>query len=495
MITRMKQLPKNLYTSKQTRELDRITAEEFDVSATVLMERAGEVAFNTLQQHWPDAKSLCIVCGTGNNGGDGFVVARLAYEQDLNVEVLLVGDSAKIKGNALAAKQRLEGCGVNVHTYGNGKLPLADLVVDAVFGTGLKDVVSGDALHAIQAINQHGTPVLSLDIPSGLIADTGNAQGEVVKADITISFIGLNQGLLTAKGPDCCGELIFDDLQIPSAVAHKVLTSIKRLDISSPIFKKREKESHKGLFGHVLIVGGEVGMSGAARLASEAALRTGAGLVSLATRYAHASMINSTRPEIMSYPAERESEISPLIAKASVIAIGPGLGQSEWAATLFALSLNSDKTLVVDADALNLLATEPHQRDNWILTPHPGEAARLLGITIEEVQADRFSAVKQIADKFGGVVVLKGNGSLICTKDMIYLCDKGNPGMASGGMGDVLTGIVASLLAQGFSLSDAAKVGVHLHASAGDAAAKGAGERGLLASDLMPAIRRLINLG
>lgn len=491
----MKQLPNNLYTSEQTRELDRITIEEFDVSGTVLMERAGKVAFDILQQHWPDAKQLCIVCGTGNNGGDGFVVARLAHEQGLKVDVLVVGEVAKIKGNALAAKQRFEGSGVNVQIYGNGKLPLADLVVDAVFGTGLKNGASDDAVYAINAINQHGTPIFSLDIPSGLIADTGSIHGEVVKADVTVSFIGLNQGLLTAKGPDCCGELIFDDLQIPSGVALKVPTSVKRLDIPSSLFNKRDKDSHKGLFGHLLVVGGDIGMSGAARLACEAALRTGTGLVSLATRYAHASMINSSRPEIMSYPAERESEITTLIEKVNVLAVGPGLGKSEWAATLFAACINSEKALVVDADALNLLAMEPHKRDNWVLTPHPGEAARLLGISVEEVQDDRFSAVTQIAEKYGGVVILKGNGSLIYSEGTVYLCDKGNPGMASGGMGDVLTGIVASLIAQGFSLGDAAKIGVHLHASAGDAAAKGAGERGLLASDLMPAIRRLINLG
>ncbi len=490
----MEQLPNNLYSAEQTRELDRITIEEFEVSGTVLMERAGTVAFEVLQQHWPEAKTLCIVCGTGNNGGDGFVVARLAYEQGLQVEVFIVGDSHKIKGDALAAKQRLEGCGVSIQTYGNGKLPLADIVIDAVFGTGLKGEVTGDAVYAINAINQHGTPILSLDIPSGLIADTGNAFAEVVRANVTVSFIGLNQGLLTAKGPDCCGELIFDDLQIPSAVIHKVPTPVQRLEISSSVFQKRDKESHKGLFGHVLVIGGDIGMSGAARLACESALRSGAGLVSLATRYAHASMINSARPEIMSHPAEREHEIKELIEKANVIAIGPGLGLSEWAATLFATAVNSDKPLIVDADALNLLALEPMKRDNWILTPHPGEAARLLAVTAEEIQSDRFTAIKQLSEKYGGTIVLKGNGSLICSEGFTYLCDKGNPGMASGGMGDVLTGIVASLVAQGFSMTDAAKIGVHLHAAAGDAAAKGAGERGLLASDLMPAIRRLVNL-
>jgi len=261
----MKQLPNNLYTAEQTRELDRVTIEEFEVSGTVLMERAGNVAFDILKEHWPEAKTLCFVCGTGNNGGDGFVVARLAHEQGQQVEVLIVGDSNKIKGDALAAKQRLEGCGVNTHAYGNGKLPLADLVVDAVFGTGLKGKATGDAIFAINAINQHGTPVLALDIPSGLLADTGNVpggddgdDGVVVQAHVTVSFIGLNQGLLTAKGPDFCGELIFDDLQIPSGVALKVPTTVKRLNICTSIFNKRDKESHKGLFGHVLVIGGDM---------------------------------------------------------------------------------------------------------------------------------------------------------------------------------------------------------------------------------------------
>lgn len=494
MIPRMKQLPNNLYTAEQTRELDRITMEEFEVSGTVLMERAGSVAFEVLKQHWPDAKHICVVCGTGNNAGDGFVLARIAHEQDYKVEVLIVGDSNKIKGDALSAKQRLEGCGVNTQVYGNGKLPLSDLVVDAIFGTGLKGEVSGDAVHAINAINQHGTPILALDIPSGLMADTGHVLAEVVKANVTVSFIGLNRGLLTAQGPDCCGELIFDDLQIPSGVALKVTSSVQRLNVPTSVFKKRDKESHKGMFGHVLVIGGEIGMSGAARLACEAALRTGAGLVSLATRYAHASMINSARPEIMSYPAERENEIKFLIEKATVIAVGPGLGKSEWAATLFAAAINSDKPLIIDADALNLLAMEPLKRDNWILTPHPGEAARLLNISAAEIQADRFSAVENLVEKYGGTVVLKGNGSLIRSNGITYLCDKGNPGMASGGMGDVLTGVISSLLAQKFSFTDASNIGVHLHAMAGDAAAKGAGERGLLASDLMPAIRRLVNL-
>ena len=489
----MKELPNNLYTADQTRELDRITIEEFDVSGTVLMERAGTVAFEALKQRWPEVKVLCVVCGTGNNGGDGFVVARLAHEHGMQAEVLIVGDSNNISGSALSAKQRLEGCGVTTIEYAGGKLPLADAVIDAVFGTGLKGAVTGNAADAIKAINQHGTPVMSLDIPSGLIADTGHVESEVVHADITVSFIGLNQGLLTAKGPDCCGELIFDDLQIPAGVAAKVPVSCQRLKFDSSVFKKRIKESHKGLYGHVLVIGGDIGMSGAARLACESALRTGAGLVSLATRYAHASMINSARPEIMSYPVERENEIKFLIDKAGVIAIGPGLGKSEWAATMFATTINSEKTLVVDADALNMLSIEYIQRDNWILTPHPGEAARMLDKTVMEIQADRFAAVKELAEKFNATVILKGNGSLMHSEGKTFLCDQGNPGMASGGMGDVLTGIIVSLLAQGFSIKEATKIGMCLHSAAADAAAKGVGERGMLASDLMPSIRRLVN--
>lgn len=493
MITRMKQLPNNLYTAAQTRELDRITIQEFEVSGTVLMERAGTVAFEALKQRWPDTKVLCVVCGTGNNGGDGFVVARLAYENNMQVEVLIVGDNNKISGNALAAKQRLEGCGVLTTEYSGGSLPEADIVIDAIFGTGLKGAVTGEAVQAIQAINQQDRPVMSLDIPSGLNADSGAVEGEVVHADVTVSFIGLNQGLLTAQGPDCCGELIFDDLQIPPGVASKVPVSAFRQSYNPSVFKKRLKESHKGLYGHVLVIGGDIGMSGAARLACEAALRTGAGLVSLATRYAHASIINSARPEIMSYPVEKENEIKFLVDKASVIAIGPGLGKSDWAARLFATAINSEKPLVVDADALNLLSIENIQRDNWVLTPHPGEAARMLNMSVAEIQSDRFSAIKELAEKFHATVVLKGNGSLMYSEGKTYLCDQGNPGMASGGMGDILTGIIASLLAQGLSMSDATNVGVCLHSAAADAAAKGAGERGLLASDLMPSIRRLVN--
>lgn len=489
----MEQLPNNLYSAEQTRELDRLAINEYGISGGVLMERAGSAAFKVIKQYWPAAKRLCVICGTGNNGGDGFVVARLAYEQWKQVDVFIIGDSEKISGDALIAKKALEAKGVKAQPYLKHALPEVDVIVDALFGTGLRGGVEGDAQDMIEAMNKHAAPVLALDIPSGLSADTGHAVSAVVNASVTISFIGLNRGLLTAQGPDCCGELVFNDLQIPSSIESLVPTTVKMLTLSSPVLKARNKESHKGLFGHALIIGGNIGMSGAARLACEAALKTGVGLLSLATHSFHAAMVNNSRPEIMSYPVDEETDIRFLIEKANVIAMGPGLGQTTWSKRLFHAVINGDRPLVLDADALNILAKEKLKRDNWILTPHVGEAARLLETTAAEIQMDRFSAIEKIANKYGGVVVLKGNGTLIYSQGMTYLCDKGNPGMASGGMGDVLTGIIAGLWAQGLSAFEAAKIGVYLHAAAGDAAAKEGGERGLLASDLMPEIRRLIN--
>ncbi|MEE8320721.1 MAG: NAD(P)H-hydrate dehydratase, partial [Gammaproteobacteria bacterium] len=243
----------------------------------------------------------------------------------------------------------------------------------------------------------------------------------------------------------------------------------------------------------VLLIGGDHGYLGAVRMAGEAAARVGAGLVSLATRAAHASTISTIRPEIMSHGVEQPDQLSPLLARSNVLAIGPGFGQSTWAQLLFAKTLEYDRPMVVDADALNLLAREPATSANWILTPHPGEAARLLESNTADVQNDRFAAAQTLQQRYGGVVVLKGSGTVIVDNEgHTFVSDAGNPGMATGGMGDVLTGIIAGLLAQGFVLGDAARLGVCLHAAAADEAAI-RGERGLLASDLMPCLRRLVN--
>lgn len=260
-------------------------------------------------------------------------------------------------------------------------------------------------------------------------------------------------------------------------------------------FPVRNRDAHKGDFGHVLIIGGDHGMGGAVRLSAEAALRVGAGLVSVATRPENVSLVCSTRPEIMCHGIQRADALSPLIEKATVIAFGPGLGKSDWSRDFFQQVISLQKPMVVDADALNLLRESPIKKEQWILTPHPGEAARLLSSDVSVVQHDRHSALEKLHARYGGVIVLKGMQTLVSQKGrQAYCCDAGNPGMASGGMGDVLSGVIAGLIAQHFSLDDAAKIGVFLHATAGDLAAQANGERGLLAMDLMPHLQQLVNL-
>lgn len=259
-------------------------------------------------------------------------------------------------------------------------------------------------------------------------------------------------------------------------------------------FKRRDRAAYKGDFGHVLIIGGDYGMGGAVRLAAEAVLRVGAGLVSVATRLEHSAIVSGMRPEIMCHAVLEQNVLTRLLDKATVIVLGPGLGQSEWAHILFDAAIKTEKPMVIDADALNLLSKTDYKKANWILTPHAGEAGRLLGCTAEEIQTERFESANAIVNRYGGVVVLKGAGSIVqAENDIPFLCAAGNPGMASGGMGDVLSGVLGGLLAQKFSLLSAAKTGVLLHAMAGDRAALHGGERGLLALDVMPYLRELVN--
>ena len=356
--------------------------------------------------------------------------------------------------------------------------------------------MSGHWAQALDEINRHPAPVLAVDLPSGLHSDTGRVLGIAVRARATVTFIGLKQGMFTGEGPEYCGEVSFDALKVPARIYARQIPSARRIDWDkqSLFLQERPRTAHKGRFGHVLVIGGDLGFSGAPRMTAEASARTGAGLVSVATRPEHAALLNLTRPELMCHGVAGAAALEPLLERASVIAIGPGLGRSEWSRSLWQRELRTDKPLVVDADALNLMAAEPIWRDAWVLTPHPGEAARLLQCTTDEIQADRFDAVRRLRQKYGGICVLKGAGSLVQgdTSRPPALCSDGNPGMASGGMGDVLTGIVAGLLAQGFGLEDAAAMGVCLHAAAADTAAK-QGERGLLAGDLISGLRTLVN--
>ncbi|MGX2040698.1 NAD(P)H-hydrate dehydratase [Methylocaldum sp. MU1018] len=486
-------LPKDLYRAGDVRAMDRYAIETAGISGIELMRRAGDAAFAALRERRPGARTLSAICGGGNNGGDAYVVARLAHQAGMDVRVYPVAPPKRLEGDALTAFQDYRAAGGEVLDFIPANFEGAEVLVDGLLGTGLDREVSGLYADVIGAVNRFSGHVTALDIPSGLDADTGCALGMVVKADLTVTFIGLKQGLFTGEGPEYAGEIVFADLGAPPEVRHSVKPSARLLPQWTRGLPARPRYAHKGHFGHVLVVGGERGYSGAARMSAEAAARVGAGLVSVATRKSHADLLNLTRPELMCHGVETAEELRPLLERATVIAVGPGLGRSEWAKELLGAVLDTDLPIVADADALNLLAANPRKRDDWIITPHPGEAARLLGNSSAEIQKDRFGAVRRLQARFGGVAVLKGSGSLICgPHGLPHVCTAGNPGMASGGTGDVLTGVIAGLLAQRLDLFDAAALGARLHGAAGDEAAK-AGERGLLASDLMEPLRRLAN--
>lgn len=490
-----KSLPEDLYRAEQVRELDRTAIEDFGISSLTLMESAGMAAYVLLREKWPQVQDITLVCGIGNNGGDGFVVARLALKDGIAVRVLQLGSPEKLSGDAKHNSDAFLAMGGEVMPFQT--VPeQTEVIVDGVFGTGLEREVTGAWAEAVTAINEHWAPVLALDIPSGLHSDSGKRLGAAVKADATISFIGLKQGMFTGDGPEQCGELHFNDLDVPSGVYSEQQASASRINWNtlSGHLKPRSRTAHKGDFGHLLVIGGAPGFSGAVRMAAEAAARSGAGLVSVATSPEHAAQLNMVRPELMCHGVSGPKQLQPLLKRVSVVAIGPGLGISKWALMLLGCVLDTRLPLVLDADALNLLAFDPMQRDNWILTPHPGEAARLLGCSAAGIQVDRFQSVRKLQLKYGGVAVLKGAGTLIQAEPerATGLCTDGNPGMASGGMGDVLTGVIASLLAQGHDPELAASMGVCIHATAADIVAA-SGERGLLAGDLMPLIRELIN--
>jgi len=490
-------LPNALYTAQQVSELDRQAIERFGISGGELMHRAGAAAFSLLQERWPQARTLCVLAGTGNNGGDGFVLARLAREAGLDVGVLQLGDREHIRGDARTHAQAWQDGGGEWRDY--EALPRdCDVIIDAMLGTGLQRDLEGEYLSAVRAANVHRAPVLAIDIPTGLDSDRGVVLGDAVRAQQTITFIGLKRGMFTADAVDCCGEIHFDALEVPAAVYASQILSARRMDWiqQASRLSPRRRSAHKGHFGHVLVVGGDHGMGGAVRLAGEAAARTGAGLVSIATRKRHISGILASRPELMVHVAGSKQRLEKLIQRAGVLVVGPGLGTAIWGRDLFEQAIDAERPLVLDADGLNLLAEQPDlRRDDWVLTPHPGEAARLLQVHVAEIYEDRFAAVEALQRRFGGSVVLKGAGTLVAGPGRAppAVCSDGNPGMASGGMGDVLSGVIASCMAQGWSPEESAQLGVCLHAAAADRAVQVEGERGLLAADLMPHLRRLSN--
>ena len=489
----------NLYTAAQSRELDRLTIEGEGIAGIRLMARAGRAALQALLMRWPQVECLHIFCGAGNNGGDGYIVAELAQQRGIPVHLYQLPAPDRITGDAALARQRALAAGVTINQLGDALPPLTGgVVIDALLGTGISGAVREPYAAVITHINASQLPVVALDIPSGLCSDTGSVLGVAVVADLTVTFIGRKQGLYTASGPEHCGPVEYADLKVPAAVFAQVPAAVRVMNLDQVLsaMPPRPLNSHKGMFGNVLVVGGDTGMGGAALMAGEAAARCGAGLVSVATRAEHVAAIITRRPEIMARGVQVPADMESLLQRATVVAVGPGLGNTPWSEQMFCAASLSAVPQVLDADALTLLAggrlLEVQPRADRVITPHPGEAARLLGISTAAVQADRFAAARALQQRYGGVVVLKGVGSLVCDEQSLWLSPYGNPGMASGGMGDVLTGVIAALLGQGLSPAAAACAGVCLHGRAADLAAQEGG-RGLLATDLLPQLRALVD--
>ncbi len=463
----------------------------------VLMERAGLAAAQIARNLTASGGRVLIFAGPGNNGGDAFVVARHLKSWWFKVSVVFAGDAATLSADAKAAYSAWRDSGGDTL----GRIPPDprwDLVIDGLFGIGLQRELAGKHAELVAAINALGTPVLAIDVPSGLEADTGRIMGCAVRATHTATFIGIKPGLLTLDGPDHCGRIHLCTLDLDAAALHAAQGAIIGSDIIASALPARRANSHKGDYGSLGIIGGAPGMAGAALLAGRAALNLGAGRVYVGLLAPDSIGYDPAQPELMLRTAYEVLKLDHL----NCLAVGPGLGQSPDAHQTLAVALRSKLPLVIDADGLNLIAANAglqqivsQRTAPTLLTPHPAEAARLLASTTANVQADRVAAACEIAARYRSSVVLKGAGSICALPDgMWFINTGGNPGMASAGMGDVLTGIISALLAQGADAKRALLAGVHLHGAAADElAAAGSGPIGMTAGEVIIAARALLN--
>ncbi|MBK5144177.1 bifunctional ADP-dependent NAD(P)H-hydrate dehydratase/NAD(P)H-hydrate epimerase [Budviciaceae bacterium BWR-B9] len=487
-------LPHSVFSADWVRENEKLAARQMGVSLYQLMERAGEAAFLLCRKLYPDARRWLILCGHGNNGGDGYVIGRYARQYGIEVTLIGCGDIHTLPPEARQARDNWS------NNYGS-VLPEnvlwpenCDLIIDGLLGTGIQAEPREPYASLIHRANQYSAPIVALDVPSGLNANTGAVGEAAIQASQTLTFVALKSGLLTGQARNVTGALYYDALGLSDWVREQK-APIQRLTVTDvkQWIKPRRPCSHKGDHGKLLVIGGEVGTGGAIRMAAEAALRTGSGLVRVLTRAEHIAPVLAARPELMVQELTEES-LDASIAWADVIAIGPGLGTSEWAKAAIKQVSASEKIMLWDADALNLLAISPDKRQNRIITPHPGEAARLLQCNIQQIESDRLLSAQKLAERYGGVVVLKGAGTVIADENLhLAIADVGNAGMASGGMGDVLSGIIASLSGQGLSPFNAACAGCVIHGGAADIVAWRQGERGMIATDLLREIPKLVN--
>jgi NAD(P)H-hydrate epimerase len=502
-------------TAEEMRQLDRRTIEEFHVPARVLMENAGLRVVEEIEKAWGpvNGKTVTVAAGKGNNGGDGLVVARHLRERSARVQVFLLAPPEQLTGETranLERYQKISGRFLVVKEETLGELSRAfsqsDLIVDAIFGTGLSSPVSGPAAGVIAAINASGKPVVAVDLPSGIHTDTGQVMGCAVKATVTVTFALPKRGLLLYPGSDHAGRLKIADIGIPSALVRQLPASVQWLTAAevSEGLTSRPLSAHKGSFGHVLVIAGSVGKGGAAAMTSLSALRVGAGLVTLALPVGLEGTLRDRPLEIMTLPLPQTADqslgqgaLEPLLKFAqdkSVAAVGPGLStHPETAKVVHGLISQLTIPMVIDADGLNVLVGHldllKQARAPMVLTPHPGEMARLIGTSTHAVQTDRLGVAADFVERHPVTLVLKGARTIIADRSgVLTINSTGNPGMATAGTGDVLTGMIAGLIAQGYPPDQAARFGAYLHGLAGDLAATEVGDVGFIAGDLIQRI-------
>ena len=494
-MTRIPQsIPHSIWPADELRRAEKTAAESLGIPLYELMQRAGQAAFDVARDAYPASRHWLILCGHGNNGGDGYVVARLAQGAGIRVTVLAQVSEKPLPEEAQAARDAWLAADGVIHQFNIPWPQDVDLIIDGLLGTGLQNAPRDSVVSLIEQANHFPAPIIALDIPSGLNAQTGATPGAVIQAAYTITFIALKPGLLTGKARDVVGQLRHHALGLEAWLTQQP-THLNRLDASqlAQWFTPRRPTSHKGDHGRLLVIGGDRGTAGAIRMAGEAALRAGAGLVKVLTRVENIAPIITARPELMVDELTPQS-LDESLAWADVVVIGPGLGQAPWGKQALRKIDNFCKATLWDADALNLLAINPDKRHNRVITPHPGEAARLLNCRVADIENDRLLSAQRLVKRYGGVVVLKGAGTIVADeRGVMSIIDAGNAGMASGGMGDVLSGIIGALLGQALSPYDAACAGCIAHGAAADELAARYGTRGMLATDLFSTLRRVVN--
>lgn len=500
-----------IYTAAQVRDGEREAASRLGISMAQLMQRAAQACLRAVQRQQSAPARLLVLCGPGNNGGDGWVLARIAQQAGYKVQIAALPPTSELTQTAAAAWQDLGYTAIDLATLKAEHFIGVDIVVDALFGSGLTRALDDTMQNIVQLINQQAAQqrnwVLGVDVPTGLNSDTGQPQPVAVYCHHTVTMVATKVGLVTGLATNYCGAIELADLGIANAF-YQQPPSLKAITRHSVIdnLPRRAPAAHKGDYGHLLVIAAGPGMSGAAVLAGRAALRCGAGKVSVVCHPQSQTAIAVQQPELMVHALEQADNLEALLKKADAVVVGPGLGQSDWARSIVQRVSQWHGPVVWDADALNVLAVEQssqlHRKPaqaTWLLTPHPGEAGRLLGTSSAAVNADRMAALTQLCQNFQAHVLLKGAGTLVqspltegAATPSRWVCRRGSPALASGGSGDVLSGIIGALLTQGLAAETVLPQAAWLHAVAGEHAAQG-GERGTLASDVISELRALVN--